>query len=99
MATAAASLTEAIRETQVSGNFNRRYEDVDNSSVSSDLLSLRSRLTFKSGAYRHFSAVVGIEDIHAVFGVDDSCGLVNDRDVTELGQAYIEHQTNTIKAS
>ena len=98
IASAVTSLTEAIKENVVSGNVNLRYEDVDNSAVSSDLLNLRSRLTLASGEYRKFSTVVGVEDIRKVFGIDDPFGLVNDQDVTEIDQAYVQYQTQTITA-
>jgi hypothetical protein len=94
--TAAQSITEALKETVISGDFNLRYEDVDNSVFGSDLLNLRSRLTLTSGEYRNFSAVVGVEDIRTVFGINDPFGLVNDRDVTELDQAYVQHKTDKV---
>jgi hypothetical protein len=96
--TAAQSITEALKETVISGDFNLRYEDVDNSVFDSDLLNLRSRLTLTSGNYRNFSAVVGVEDIRTVFGINDPFGLINDRDVTELDQTYVQYKTEKVTA-
>jgi len=98
-ATAATSFTEALTETGVSGNVNLRYENVDHANISSDLLSLRSRVTLTSGEYHGFSAVAGLEDVGIASAIDDPYALVNDREVTELDQAYIQYQTESITAT
>ena len=97
-ATAATNFTEALKEAGVSGNFNLRYENVDSANISSDLLSLRSRITLTSGEYHGFSAVAGLEDVGIASAIDDPSALINDREVTELDQAYIQYQTESITA-
>lgn len=102
----AETLSEALKEISVSGNFNLRYEDVDNSTITSDRLSLRSRITLTTGSIGRFSAVAGFEDVRNILGIDDSSPsqnaigvtLINDAEVTEIDQAYIQYKTDSVTA-
>lgn len=86
---AADTLAEALAETKANGNFNLRYEDVDSGSASSDGMTLRSRIGFKTGTLGSFSAVGSFEDVRDVFGIDDEGGLILDPEVTEVDEAYV----------
>ena len=97
-AMATETLNEALTSSTVSGNFRLRYEDVEAGSVDSDGLTLRTLLTVSSGSYQGFSAVVGIEDVRDVFGIDDENGLIPDPEVTELDQAFIQYKGSNYTA-
>lgn len=92
MAQAADTIAEALKETKASGAFNLRYEDVDNSALTSDGLTLRSRITLTTGSVNNFSAVVGFEDVRDILGIDDEGGLIPDPEVTEVDQAFIQYK-------
>ena len=85
------SLKEALTASTVSGDFRLRYEDVDRDDLGSDGLTLRSRVMLKTDGYHSFSAVVEIEDVRNVLGVDDERSLIPDPEVTEIDQAFIQY--------
>lgn len=95
---AADSLSEALKSSTVSGNFNLRYEDVERGTVDSDGLTLRSRLMMKSAGYKGFTALVEVEDVRDVFGIDDENNLIPDPEVTELDQAFIQYKGSSYTA-
>lgn len=95
---AAETLNEALKSSTVSGDFRLRYEDVEAGSVDSDGLTLRTLLTVTTASYQGFSAVVGVEDVRDVFGIDDDNGLIPDPEVTELDQAFIQYKGSNYTA-
>jgi hypothetical protein len=95
---AAESLSEALKSSTVSGDFRLRYEDVEKGSVDSDGLTLRSRLMVKSAGYKGFSAVVEVEDVRDVMGIDDENGFIPDPEVTEIDQAFIQYKGSSYTA-
>lgn len=97
-AIAAESLNEALKSSTVSGDFRLRYEDVEANNVDSDGLTLRTRLLVKTAAFKGFSAVVEVEDVRDVFGIDDDNGLIPDQEVTEIDQAFIQYKGNSYTA-
>lgn len=97
-AIAAEALNEALSSSTVSGDFRLRYEDVDAGSVDSDGMTLRTLLTVTTGSYQGFSAVMGVEDVRDMFGIDDENGLIPDPEVTELDQAFIQYKGSNYTA-
>lgn len=95
---AADSIGEALKESSASGSLNLRYEDVDNSAITSDGLTLRSRLGFASGSYESFSVSASFEDVRDVLGIDDRGGLIPDPEVTELDTAFVQYQSGILEA-
>ena len=95
---AADSISEALKSSTVSGDFNLRYEDVDRDTVDSDGLTLRSRLMVKTAPYKSFSAVVEVEDVTDILGIDDENGLIPDPEVTEIDQAFIQYKGSSYTA-
>ncbi len=91
-------LTDALKASKVSGDFNLRYEDVDAGSTSSDGLTLRSRFTVTTGAVGKFNAVVEFEDTRDVLGIDDDGGLIADPEHTELDQAFVQYKSDAVSA-
>lgn len=98
------SLNEAITGGKLSGQMRLRYESVDqdNAAQDADALTLRSTVNFATAAYKGFSAVVEMEDVRSVFGVDDYTvgpsgynpglySVVADPDTTELNQGFIQY--------
>ena len=93
------SLQEFLKDSTPTGDFNLRYEDVDvDGGSSSDGLTLRSRFGFKTAAYKGFSAVLEVEDVRDVMGIDDEGGLVPDPEVTEIDQAFVQYKTDMVTA-
>ena len=107
---AAETLAEAFSEGTVKGNFNLRYETVDQDNALRDAngLTLRSRLTYQSGSYHNFSTVIEFEDSRTVLGVDDfndtngkNAGLrsvIADPETTELDQGYLQYKSGAFTA-
>ena len=101
---AAESFTEALTSGTAYGDFNLRYEtvDQDNMLADADALTLRTRLGYKTGAYNGLSAVVEFEDSREVLGVDDfsvppagvragEFSVIADPETTELDQGFIQY--------
>lgn len=97
-AVASDSVAEAITSGKVSFDFNVRYEDVETDVSDSDRMTLRSRMGYKTGDYKGFSAFAEFEDVSDLFGVDDENGLIPDPEVTELDQAYIQYKNDLVTA-
>jgi len=97
---AANTINEAFKETKVSGAFNFRYENVGDDFGNDELLSLRSRLTFTTGAYKGFSLLAELEDVTHVLGVDGPLPgpFEVDQEVTEVDQSYIQFKNDTVSA-
>ena len=100
-----------IDDGNVSGNFNLRYEssDQDNALEDAQALTLRSRLNFSSGVVSGFSALVEIEDVRIVGGLDDySVGptgfnvgrysVIADPESTELDQGFLQYSDESFTA-
>lgn len=87
------TFAEALRNSNVTGDFRLRYEDVKASAADSDGLTLRSRLGFKTNTYRGFTALIEVEDVRDVLGIDDGNSLIPDPEVTEIDQAFIQYKT------
>lgn len=95
---AAETIADAISGGKVKLDFNMRYEDVGTDLSDSDGMTLRSRLSYATGDYQGFSAVVEFEDVRDLFGVDDENGLIPDPEVTEVDQAYIQYKSKLVTA-
>ena len=62
-----------ISDGAFAANFNLRYESSKqaNNLEDANALTLRSRLTFSSGVVSGFSALVELEDVRTIAGIDD----------------------------
>lgn len=100
-----------IDDGSVSGNFNLRYEssEQDNALEDAQALTLRSRLNFSSGVVSGFSALVEIEDVRIIGGIDDySVGpsgfnvgrysVIADPESTELDQGFLQYSDEMFTA-
>ena len=103
-------LGEALRAGTVGGQFRLRYEDVDQDRAPSEAqaLTLRTRITYTSGAISNFSALLEMEDVRIVGGVNDySLGAVGfhpgehasiaDPGTTELDQAFLQYKRDGLE--
>ena len=87
-ATAADSINEALKAGDVTLSLRSRFEQVDaDGSDKQDLVSLKTRLTYKSAAYNGFSTLIEMDD---VTHLSDFEGGVADPEGTEVNQAYIQ---------
>ncbi|WP_342707498.1 alginate export family protein [Ferrimonas sediminum] len=103
-------VANAITSGKATLDLRMRYENVqqDNPLKDADALTLRTRLTYETGAAYGFSALVEFEDSRQVFGVDDyddglesrpDYSVIADPETTELDQALLQYKNRmmTIK--
>lgn len=106
-----AQIGDAISDGKFSGNFNLRYESVeqDNALEDAQALTLSSKLSFTSGSVNGFSAMVEVEDVRIVAGVDEySVGptgfnpgeysVIADPETTELDQGFLQYESEMFTA-
>lgn len=104
----ATSITEALTSGKAYGNFNLRYESVDqdNALKDADALTLRTRLGYVTGTVSGFSATIEVEDSRVVFGQDDysvpptgfktgEYSVIADPESTEVDQGFIQYKTDS----
>lgn len=92
------SVTDAITSGKVNGDIRIRYEDVSSGAVSSDGLTIRTRLGYTTNTVEGFSATVEFEDVRDMLGVDDEKGLIPDNEVSELEQGFLQYKNKMVTA-
>jgi hypothetical protein len=110
-AMASAQMSKLFDEGKAAGNFNLRYESVNQSNALDDAqaLTLSSKLSFTSGSVNGFSAMVEVEDVRIALGVDDySVGptgfnpgkysVIADAETTELDQGFLQYSNDSFTA-
>jgi len=110
-AVSSAQMSKLFDEGKAAGNFNLRYESVNQSNALDDAqaLTLSSKLSFTSGIVNGFSAMVEVEDVRIVLGVDDySVGpagfnpgkfsVIADAETTELDQNFLQYSNDSFTA-
>jgi hypothetical protein len=107
--TQAENFNQVIDDSKVDVNFRLRVESVDQDNALDNALAatLKSRVTFESGAYNGFSALVeGDNVLHIIDDFNDGNGNGNtqystvvDPETTQFNQAYIQYSgfESTIK--
>jgi len=102
------SITEALVNGKTNANINLRYEAVNQNNALKDAkgLTLRTRLTYKTGKFSGFSSLVEFEDSRTVLGVDDynntlgknpDYSVIADPKTTELDQFLLQYQQKSLK--
>ena len=99
----------AISDGEVYGNFNLRYESVDQDNALEDAsaFTLRTRLGYKSGSLDGFSFTVEMEDSRIVLGEGDYASppngyntgiysVIADPEHTELDQGFIQYKNDNL---
>jgi hypothetical protein len=110
-AMSSAQMSNLFDEGKAAGNFNLRYESVDQDNVLDDAqaLTLSSKLSYLTGRVNGFSAMVEVEDVRIVLGVDDySVGpagfnpgkysVIADAETTELDQGFLQYSNDSFTA-
>ncbi|WP_206486459.1 alginate export family protein [Thalassotalea sp. G2M2-11] len=108
-----ASFSEALADSKVNVSFRARYEGVDQdgangaSDKDATALTLKSRLTVKTGAYNGLSLGVEVDNVTAL--VDDyndltldysgSDAVVADPEITDVNQAFLQYKTGKFTAT
>lgn len=100
--------TQALSQGKAYGDFNLRYESVeqDNTLEDASALLLRSRLGYVTNSYYGFSAGVEFEDVSIVAGVDQytvgptgfhpgEYSLIADPESTEVDQSFIQYESES----
>lgn len=101
-ALANASLTEAFQKGTTKINFRLRYEDVSWDGLDdSDAFTLRSRLSYQSGAYQGFAFAAEFDDVRELDDVDyrtaandplnPGTAIIADPEGTEVNQAFVSY--------
>jgi hypothetical protein len=101
-------ITQALNDATVAINFRARYENVDQEDIDkkADALTLKSRVTVKTGAYQNFSLGVEVDKVHAL--VDDYNSIINgqtqypviaDPEDSDVNQAFIKYVNNGFTAT
>lgn len=96
------TLTEAFQQSVVKVNFRLRYEDVSWDGLQdSDAFTLRSRLSYQSGAYHGFGFSAEFDDVRELDSVDyrtaandplnPGTAIIADPEGTEVNQAFISY--------
>jgi hypothetical protein len=99
------SLEAALSRGKVTGQFNLRYEGVeeDNALEKADALTLRSAIKYTTAAFKGFTGVAEFEDV-SVVGVDRFAvpvtgfntgrySVIADPETTELNQGYLQYNS------
>mgnify|MGYP000589679473 FL=1 len=103
------SITEAIMKGKADINLNIRYEtvDQDNALKDADAITLRTRLTYKTGSFKGFSSLIEFEDSRVVLGLDDynntlgkntDHSVIADPETTELDQFFLQYKQDSFVA-
>lgn len=107
MAETSATLTEALKDSDVKLNFRLRYEDVSWEGLEdASALTLRTRLSYQSGDFHGWGLALEFDDVQAITDVDYRTALndpanpgtvvIPDPEGTEVNQAYLSyHNFNT----
>ena len=105
------SLAEALAKGKVNADFRLRYENVeqDNALKDANALTLRSRLGYTTATLSGFSAMLEMEDVSVVAGVDDysdvptgfnpgEYSVIADPETTEVDQALLQYSNGGFTA-
>ena len=107
-----ASISAALADSDVKASFRLRYEGVDEDvsgakDKDASALTLKSRLTVKSGAYNGLSLGVEVDNVTALvndyndltldYSGNDS--VVADPEITDVNQAYLQYKTTKLTAT
>jgi len=108
-----ASISEALADSKVNISLRARYEGVDQDGagdavdIDATALTLKSRLTVKSGAYYGLSLGVEVDNTTAL--VDDYNDLTNnytgtdavvaDPEITDINQAYLQYKSGKLTST
>lgn len=85
------TVTDALKNGDVNLSFRLRNEQADaDGTDDADLTSLRTRLTYSSGAYEGFSTLIEMDDVTHI-GDDDDAVSITDPEGTEINQAYLSY--------
>lgn len=107
----AETFTEALTSGKAYGDFNLRYESVeqDNTVKDASALTLRTRLGYTTGSVSGFSATIEMEDSRVVLGQGDFTvgptgynsgvySVIGDPEHTELDQGFIQYKNDKVTA-
>jgi len=102
---------KALADTKVDISLRARYEAVDEdgangaSDKDATALTLKSRITLKTGAYKNWSLGVEVDNVTAIvddyndltFDYSGTDSVVADPEITDVNQAYLQYNTDKLK--
>jgi hypothetical protein len=114
LATSCPSFAQSNADSNVgtlSGQFNLRFESVDQSNALDDAeaLTLSSKLAYRTGTASGFSALLEIENVQIISGIDNYTvgpsnfnrgrySVIADPETTELDQSYVQYDSDRFTA-
>jgi len=99
------AVTNALTSGKASVDMRLRYEKVDQDTANkdADAMTLRTRLSYTTGAVDGFSTTLGMADVRVVADIDEyndatfgeyaDKSVIADPETTELDQAYLQYKT------
>ncbi|WP_114326838.1 alginate export family protein [Candidatus Colwellia aromaticivorans] len=100
-------ITDALADSKVNLSFRARYEgvDEDNARDNANALTVKSRLTIKTGNYNNLSLGLEVDHVSALadnywdkVGADNNYSVVADPTGTDVNQGYIKYTRNDFSA-
>jgi len=102
---------KALADTKVDISLRARYEAVDEdgangaSDKDATALTLKSRITLKTGAYKNWSLGLEVDNVTAIvddyndltFDYSGTDSVVADPEITDVNQAYLQYNTDKLK--
>lgn len=106
---AADGITQALADSKVNVSFRARYEGVDQDDINKDAsaLTLKSRITVKTGDYNGLSLGVEVDNVTALVDSYDDLtndysgndSVVADPELTDVNQAFLQYKTAKLTAT
>jgi len=104
---------KALADTKVNVSLRARYEGVDEDGVNdasdkdATALTLKSRITLKTGAFKNWSLGLEVDNVTAIvddyndltFDYSGNDSVVADPEVTDVNQAYLQYNTGKVKVT
>ena len=106
--TIASGITKALGDSKVNISLRARYEVVDQDDIdnNANALTLKSRLTLKTGAYSGLSLSLEVDDVTQIIDDYNSTGngktnypVIADPAGTDVNQAYLQYKNGKLTAT
>jgi len=106
-------ITDALADSKVKVSFRARYEGVDEDGAAgaadkdATALTVRSRITINTGAYKGLSLGLEVDDVTALvddyndltFDYSGNDAVIADPEITDINQAFVKYTNGDLKAT
>ena len=104
---------KSLADSKVKVSFRARYEGVEENGANgapdkdATALTLKSRITIKTGAYKNWSLGLEVDNVTAIvddyndltFDYSGTDSVVADAEITDVNQAYLQYKTDKVKVT